>query len=109
MKRATLLATAVTVVTLLAGLASAGGGSETKGKYYFKKSCKTCHGKGGAGGEVTPLTKTQEQWKRYFAAGEHKKGSEKLDKIVPTQQLIDMQTFLVNHAADSPQPETCGG
>jgi len=24
------------------------------------------------------------------------------------QQLLDVQTYLVNHAADSLQPETCG-
>jgi hypothetical protein len=25
------------------------------------------------------------------------------------EQAKDIQTFLVNHASDSPQPETCGG
>jgi cytochrome c553 len=94
---------------LLVGGWALAGGSESKGKYYFKKSCKSCHGKGGAGGEVTPIAKTQEQWKRYFAKGVHNKGAQKLTDIVPAEQLVDMQTFLVNHAADSPQPETCGG
>jgi cytochrome c5 len=97
----------VVAATLVAGLAVAAG-NETKGKFYFKKSCKTCHAKGGEGGEVTPLSKTQEQWKRYFDKGTHKKGSQKLTDVVPAEQLVDMQSFLVNHAVDSPQPETCG-
>lgn len=88
---------------------SAAGGSETKGKFYFKKSCKTCHVKDKEGGEVTPLTKTQAQWKDYFSKGKHNKGKEDLSKILTAEQLEDVQTFLVNHASDSPQPETCGG
>ncbi len=91
-------------------VAAAGAqGSETKGKFYFKKNCKTCHAKGAAGGEVTPLTKTQAQWKAYFAAGKHNKGAETLGKYLTPEQLKDAETFLVAHASDSPQPETCGG
>jgi cytochrome c5 len=97
----------VALLVLVAGLSLAAG-SDSKGKFYFKKSCKTCHGKGGAGGELTPLTKTQDQWKRYFDKGMHKKGAEKLTDIVPADQIENIRTFLFNHAADSPQPETCG-
>ena len=107
MKRVSRIVTVVVTATMAAGLALAAG-NETKGKFYFKKTCKTCHGKNGSAGEVTPLTKTQEQWRRYFTKGVHKKGAEKLTDVVPADQLIDMETFLVNHAADSPQPETCG-
>jgi len=84
-------------------------GSESKGKYYFKKSCKSCHVAGAAGGEVTPLVKTQNQWKAYFAAGMHKKGAEKLNSLVKPEQVKDIQAFLTAHASDSPQPMTCGG
>ena len=52
---------------------------------------------------------TQAQWKAYFATGKHKKGAEKLDSVLKPEQVKDVQTFLVNHASDSPQPETCGG
>jgi cytochrome c551/c552 len=96
------------IATLSASLA-AQGGSDTKGKFFFKKTCKSCHTPGSAAKEITPLSKTQAQWKAYFAAGKHKKGSEKLDSIVKPEQVKDVQTFLVNHASDSPQPETCGG
>jgi mono/diheme cytochrome c family protein len=98
-----LLATVLAMTVVLAA------GSETKGKYYFKKNCKTCHVKGKDGGEVSPLTKTQAQWKKYFTAGTHNQGKEKLDTILTPAQLLDVETYLFNHASDSPQPETCGG
>ena len=108
MTRIKWLAAFVGVLVFTAAVAMAGG-SENKGRFHFKKTCKPCHTKGAVGGEVTPLTKTQEQWQRYFAKGTHNKGTEKLNTILTPEQLVDVQTFTVNHAADSPQPETCGG
>lgn len=108
MKRASWIVAFVGIAAFTAALALAGG-SENKGKFNFKKTCKPCHTKAAKGGEVTPLTKTQEQWQRYFKAGTHNKGTEKLTTFLTPEQLIDVQTFLFNHAADSPQPETCGG
>ena len=97
------------LITALALPLPAQGGSDTKGKFFFKKTCKACHAPGGSAKEVTPLSKTQAQWKAYFAAGKHKKGAEKLDTVLKPEQIKDVQTFLINHASDSPQPETCGG
>lgn len=82
------------------------GGSETKGKYYFKKTCKPCHRKDGEGGEVTPLTKTTAQWKAYFDSGSH--AGKKLSSIMDQEKLLHVTTYLQAHASDSPQPETCG-
>ncbi|WP_257305146.1 c-type cytochrome [Geothrix campi] len=97
------------VIAALSASLAAQGGSDTKGKFFFKKNCKSCHAAGGSAKEITPLSKTQAQWKAYFAAGKHKKGAERIDSIVKPEQVKDVQTFLVNHASDSPQPETCGG
>jgi cytochrome c5 len=108
MNRSKWVATFAALVAFTAALAYAGG-SETKGKFHFKKTCKPCHVKNAKAGEVTPMTKTQEQWQRYFKAGKHNKGVEDLTNFLTPEQLNDVQTFLVNHAADSPQPETCGG
>lgn len=83
-------------------------GNEAKGKFYFKRTCKSCHVKGEKGGEVTPLSKTQAQWQAYFAKGKHMKGTEPLTKYLTPEQLNDALTFVHNHAVDSPQPETCG-
>jgi mono/diheme cytochrome c family protein len=83
-------------------------GSESKGRYFFRQTCKSCHTKGAVGGEITPLNKTQVQWKAYFAAGKHDKGKEPLAKVIDPIQLRDVAAFLHEHAADSLQPETCG-
>src|SRR5260370_5258401 len=82
-------------------------GNEGKGRYYFRQTCKDCHTKGAKGGEVTPLTKTQAQWRTYFLKGKHAGGTEPLSKIMSDAQLLDVQTLLVNHAADSLHPEAC--
>ncbi len=83
-------------------------GSESKGRYYFRGTCKTCHTKGAVGGEITPLNKTQAQWRMYFASGKHARGKEILTKFMTEDQLRDVSAFLDAHAADSLQPETCG-
>ena len=89
-------------------LAGTPKGSETKGRNYFRQTCKECHTKGAKGGEVSPLVKTQAQWRIYFTKGTHSGGTEPLNKVMPDTQLLDVQTYLINHGADSPQPETCG-
>jgi len=96
------------LAVLALGLAAAplsAQGSDNKGKFYFKKNCKTCH-TADKGKEITPLSRTQAQWKKFFQAGKHKQ--DPLSKFSAADQLVDIQTFLVNHASDSPAPETCG-
>ena len=96
------------LLTVAAMGASALKGNDGKGRYYFRQACKECHTKGAKGGEITPLTKTQAQWRSYFLKGKHAGGSETLIKVMADTQLLDVQTYLINHAADSLQPETCG-
>ena len=103
-----LVLAAMLAMVPLSSLSAGEKGNETKGKFYFKQSCKTCHVKGEKGGEITPLSKTQAQWQAYFAKGKHMKGTESLSKYLTPEQLNDALTFVYNHAVDSPQPETCG-
>jgi len=98
----------ILVSGLFCTMRAAQKGSENKGRYYFRQTCKECHTKGAAGGEITPLNKTMAQWRAYFAKGTHNHGKEPLVKYLPADQLLDASTFLIQHAADSPQPETCG-
>jgi mono/diheme cytochrome c family protein len=98
----------ILALALVSALAAGTKGSETKGKYYFKQNCKTCHTKGAAGGELTPLNKKIAQWHTYFTTGKHARGAEPLTKFMTAEQLRDVQAFLEGHAADSLQPETCG-
>ena len=103
-----LLLVVVAISGLFSALLAAPKGSETKGRHFFKDTCRQCHAKGGAGGELTPMNKTMAQWRAYFAAGTHNHGREPLTKYLPADQLLDASAFLINHGADSPQPETCG-
>ena len=102
------LATAAVLSTLTLSGTMQPKGNDGKGRYYFRQTCKECHTKGAKGGEITPLSKTQAQWRLYFVKAKHAGGSEALIKVMPDNQLLDVQTYLVSHAADSPQPETCG-
>jgi cytochrome c5 len=86
---------------------AAQGGNPKKGKYLFKKECKSCHVDGAEGKKLTPLSKTQAQWDRFFDKDKHKAKPEVFKKF-SDQDLKDMQQFLFDHAADSDQPETCG-
>ncbi len=83
------------------------GGNARKGKYLFKKSCKTCHSAGAEGGEVTPLAKTMGQWDRFFSKDKHKKNADAWSKL-SEKDLMDINQFLFDHAVDSDSPETCG-
>jgi mono/diheme cytochrome c family protein len=103
------IVTPVLLLTLAAFIATsalaADGGNPRKGKHLFKKNCKTCHSADGAGGDLTPMAKTQAQWDRFF---DKKKHGEEGWKDLSEQDLKDIQQFLFDHAADSPQPQTCG-
>ena len=91
--------------------ASAGGANPNRGKTLFKSTCKTCHVKDGGAKELTPMSKTQAQWTRTFTTNIDqmaKKVQTKTGKPLLPADLADIQVFLVSHAADSDQPETCG-
>ncbi|MBE0599676.1 MAG: cytochrome c [Desulfuromonadales bacterium] len=83
------------------------GGNPKKGKFLYKKNCKSCHVEGGEGKNLSPLNKTQSQWNRLFDKGTHPKKGE-VWKGLSEQDLKDINQYLYNHAADSDQPETCG-
>src|SRR6266545_6845752 len=90
---------AAALFSMLATAASQTKGNEGKGRYYFRQTCKECHTKGAKGGEVTPLTRTQAQWRSYFLKGKH--AAEPLTKVMVADQLRDIEIYLINHAADS--------
>jgi cytochrome c5 len=106
-----LMAGLAVALTASAGLA-AGRPNPNRGKSLFKATCKTCHTKKGEARDLSPLTKTQAQWARAFKAGTVegcvKKVAARTGKALTAQDLADMEAFLVAHAADSDQPETCG-
>ncbi len=99
-------------LAVLVTAAGAAGPNPNRGKTLFKSTCKNCHVKDGDGKELTPLSKTQAQWTRMFKSQQvlvmAKRVETKTGKPLSPVDIADMQAFLVGHAADSDQPETCG-
>jgi hypothetical protein len=100
----------ILIISFAAVLFATAKGNEGKGKFYLKSTCKECHTKSGPGPELTPLTKTQAQWKSVFAKNKHPRDKQPFTSVkgMDEEKINDISTFLIAHAADSPQPETCG-
>jgi len=85
------------------------------GKELYRNNCKTCHDKGSPFKQYTPMTLTQDQWRSFFKAKlvpAHKnavnpKTGEKF-KLLSPEEIKAIQRFVIDHAADSEQPATCG-
>jgi mono/diheme cytochrome c family protein len=102
----TLLTLSILIVST--AFAAIEGGNSKNGKALAKAKCKYCHVAGAVGGTMTPLSKTQRQWERFYVKDKHNKlAPGTWDKINPNE-LIDIIQYMYDHAADSDQPETCG-
>ena len=99
------LAVTYTFFTLLAAPLVFGA---DPGRELTKAKCKGCHADGSAAGTMTPLSKTQRQWERFFEKEQHEKKAPGTWKQIAPKELEQIRHYLINHAADSPQPETCG-
>lgn len=80
-------------------------GNGRKGKYLYRKNCRTCHD-GGTAEALSPNTKTQAQWQRTFGKYERLECAAEWKKL-EQDDLTDIYTYLYDHAYDSPQPATC--
>jgi cytochrome c5 len=109
-----LLAVAVTVGFLAATQAATA--QNLNGKELYRNNCKVCHDKGSPNGQYSPMTLTQDQWRKFFTlklipshknALHPKTGGKLLQDLTP-DQMKAIQRFAIDHAADSEQPATCG-
>jgi cytochrome c5 len=99
---------------LLLGSGSAAAQS-LNGKELYRNNCKSCHDKGSPNRQYTPMTLTQEQWRTFFKTklvpahrnAVHPKTGEKFRLLTP-DEIKAIQRFVIDHAADSEQPATCG-
>jgi len=96
----------IAMVIIPQDAATAEKGNARKGKYFYKKICKECHAKDCKGPELTPMSKTSAQWEAFFKTLDHK--FKPMTEIVEEKNIIHIKSFLISHAADSDQPETCG-
>lgn len=81
-------------------------GNARKGKFLFRKNCRTCHVAGGSAKELSPLSKTQAQWDEVFKNIDQLKCKDQWAKLSEKDKL-DMYAQLWGHAFDSPSPEKC--
>jgi hypothetical protein len=106
---AMIAALVIAAVALFApALAEEKKGSDKQGKFLFRSKCKECHWPEEEGGDVTPMTYTQAQWKSFFERNKHKRKKDVWTEMFTPAELLDIKTYLINHASDSEQPETCG-
>ena len=98
----------ISLFTLGVAQAAFEGGDAKNGKELAKEKCKYCHVTGADGGTMTPLSKTQRQWERFYIKDQHNKKAPGTWDQINQNELIDIMQFMYDHAADSPQPATCG-
>ena len=113
-KRMTLLFGLALVGLLAVTAVHASGANARKGKAYFKKNCRVCHdGKTEDAPMLQPSELITDQWERAFAK-EDKVGEcvprvkEKTGVELTDQDLLDIKQYLIDGAADSERPMTCG-
>ena len=83
-------------------------GNPRKGKFLFRKNCRTCHQESAEGKELSPADKTMAQWEAAFK-------KEKIDTYkckdefakLKEADVNDIYTYLYKYAADSPSPAKC--
>ncbi len=89
------------------GLAMAAGkGNARKGKYLYRKNCRTCHIDGGSAKDLSPVSKTQAQWQKMFDNIDQLQCKDEWAKL-SDKDRIDMYAHLWGHAFDSPSPAKC--
>jgi cytochrome c553 len=99
-------------LTLVAGFSSLGfsaeEGNARKGKYTFRKSCRTCHNDAGTAVSISPDSKTQAQWTRQFKASKIKRLACKDEWAkLSEEDRQDIYSYLHKYAFDSPSPAKC--
>jgi mono/diheme cytochrome c family protein len=99
----------------IAAIASAASAPNArKGKAYFKKNCRVCHDGNTEGiPGLQPSDLIMDQWDKAFEDEEDvaecvPRVKEKTGVELTEQDLLDIQKYLVDGAADGERPMTCG-
>lgn len=81
-------------------------GNSRKGKYLFRKSCRTCHMEDGSAKELSPVSKTQADWEKVFDNSGELACKDEWAKL-SEKDTQDIYAYLYGHAFDSPSPAKC--
>lgn len=105
MSRKLILIAATTLITVFAvSMAFAmGGGNARKGKFLYRKNCRSCHGKTAS--DLSPASKTQAEWTATFSDVKSIKCSD--GWTIKEKDINDIFTYLHDYASDSPSPAKC--
>ena len=82
-----------------------GDGNFRKGKYLFRKNCRSCHAEGKSAADLSPINLTQAEWTKVFT-DKNTKCQDEWAKLKDTD-LNDIYTYMHKHAKDSPTPAKC--
>ncbi|MBU8850098.1 MAG: cytochrome c [Desulfobacterales bacterium] len=106
-KKLSALGMILVFMAVFIGVAIAEGkGNSRKGKYLFRKSCRTCHTDGAAAKDLSPVSKTQAEWVKTFEALDTLQCKEEWANL-SEQDSLDIYSYLHGHAFDSPSPAKC--
>ncbi len=96
---------AALIVFALAGMALAmGDGNARKGKFLYRKHCRSCHG--ASASDLSPATYTQAEWQEKFSDVTTLPCHTDWEKVKDAD-VNDIYTYLYDYAKDSPSPATC--
>jgi len=104
MRRILSFAAFALLLVVAASVAEAVEGNARKGKFLFRKSCRSCHGTTAS--DLSPMTKTQAEWIQIFAATDNIP----CVKDWPALSAADKNDILAyahEFAKDSPTPAKC--
>jgi len=96
------------VLVALVGLAFAAGpdGNFRKGKYLFRKHCRSCHVVGGQAADMSPADKPQAEWEKTFNDWQSVKCADEWKGLSDSDRK-DIYTYMYDFAKDSPSPAKC--
>jgi len=78
-----------------------------EGKNVFINKCGSCHKAGGEAAAFAPTKYASTQWERFFQRSKHKRKKD-ISAEVTEADIAAVKIYLINHAADSDQPEAVG-
>ena len=103
-KFVTVIATMLITVFAVSMAFAMGGGNARKGKFLYRKNCRSCHN-GNDAMDLSPADRTQAEWKATFADTSKIKCSG--DWTIKEKDINDIFTYLHDYAKDSPSPAKC--
>ncbi|ADU64170.1 MAG: cytochrome c [Pseudodesulfovibrio sp.] len=100
----TIVASALVVMMTVSMAFALGDGNGRKGKFLYRKNCRSCHD-GKSAADLSPADRTQAEWKATFADMGKIKCSD--GWTISKEELNDIYTYLYEYAKDSPSPAKC--